>query len=134
MIRAAIEASVDRIGALIEAIPADGAASDAPRRYRRAVLTTVAAAERTPDGVNLFALAVQGWSHAQTDAATQAAIAERYGSILAHWASVAQGWGLSPARAEAYAAALGAVVLGYVVERALLAEPEVEVVLSALDE
>lgn len=117
LIRAAIAASLGRFAEIAEV------GDTLPGARMSDILAAVERVSRTEDGVDLLSLALQGWGFAQTDAATAAVIATALGGILTSWTSSARAVGLSPIRAREHAEAVGAVALGYVVQRALLGTP-----------
>lgn len=121
LIRAAMEASLDRLAEVLRGLPAELAGS--PREYLRAAVEAVERFQTTPDGVDLFTLALQGWAHAKVDAATASLIRAKYTTIRDDWCTQLESAGATADEAADQAAAMGVVLLGFIAERSLLGGP-----------
>jgi AcrR family transcriptional regulator len=126
LIRTAIGTSTARFGRLAEI---------GPRRPLAAlpdILAALDAAGVTPDGIDLFVIAVQGWAFSRTDAPAAELLRTAYRGILAVWAASGEAAGLSADAARAEAEAVGCIVLGAVAQRALLGTPDFGALAAAL--
>ncbi|MCX8555053.1 helix-turn-helix domain containing protein [Mycolicibacterium mucogenicum] len=114
MIRAAISGSMTEFEA-IAAAAADDAAAGTALGYLHVILGKLSEFRCHTEGVDLFSLAVQGWAHAQSRPEAKAIIVESFGHQLATYQKAALRW-TTKARADDAARAIGAAVVGYIVQ------------------
>lgn len=118
MIRAAISTSMVEFETIVaETGHAESAGTAAG--YLRLLLENLRSFRRHSEGVDLFALAIQGWAHVQTRPEAKAVILESFGRQLGEFRQAALSW-TDDETASATAVAIGGAITGYVVQGALL--------------
>jgi len=116
MIRAAIAGSLEEVEVLI-ATTGESKAAATSAGYLRSLLNNLRRLRHSSPGVDLFKLAIQGWAHAQSRPKAHDVIAESIERQLAAYQTAATKW-TTPRRAAAEGRAIGAAVIGYVVQSA----------------
>jgi TetR/AcrR family transcriptional regulator, transcriptional repressor of aconitase len=116
MIRAAIAGSLAEFEVLIDQTGADSRATT-PSSYLRALLENLRRFRYSSTGVDLFKLAIQGWAHAQAQPKAHDVIDESIERQLASYQTAARRW-TTARKAPAAARAIGAAVIGYIVQSA----------------
>lgn len=124
MIRAAVAGSMDQFERLVDAAGESDEATTASG-YLRVLLDSLRRFRHHSEGVDLFALAIQGWAHAQSRPEAKAVITASFARQLASFASAARRW-TTRAQADAAARAVAAAVVGYVVQGAF-SDAEIDV-------
>lgn len=132
MIRAAITVSM----AEFEDIVVSAGKSDEGLNaagYLRALLGGLAAFRRHSEGVDLFALAIQGWAHVQSRPDSKTVILESFGRLLKSFRDAAAEW-TTDDMADATALAIAGAVIGFIVQGAMLGtDGDVELYCAGLE-
>lgn len=118
MIRAAITASMAEFEDIVAETGRADEAVTAPG-YLRLLLTNLQTFRRHSEGVDLFALAIQGWAHVQSRPEAKAVVVESFARQLKAFRDVAVQW-TTDDTADATAIAIGGAVIGYIVQGALV--------------
>jgi TetR/AcrR family transcriptional regulator, transcriptional repressor of aconitase len=116
MVRAAIAGSMSEVETLIVGV-ANGDEATTQLTFLRSLLTYLQEFRYHIDGVDLFRLAIQGWSHAQSRPKTLAVITESFQRQLDGYQQAARRW-VSVENSEVVARALAGAIIGYVVQSA----------------
>ncbi|MCB0930261.1 MAG: helix-turn-helix domain-containing protein [Mycolicibacterium insubricum] len=117
MIRAAITTSMAEFEEIVAETGAGEEAATAVG-YLQLLLGNLQAFRRHSEGVDLFALAIQGWAHVQSRPEAKSVVLESFARLLATFQDAAAVWGTEDAPATALA--IGGAVIGFIVQGALL--------------